>query len=174
MDVIRRNTDYSMRAVVHMAKHFGAEPVSNKRLAEELDIPYHLVCKLMQRLCKAGFVKSWSWQEVTKYMIKPGFYRGGLSILANPKSWNRLPEDLQRQIIDWKYNVYDKDPNGGLWFKNSAEDEIKLIEKSGVKVVKFSPEDTKAYLKTAYDSAWDSILKKAPAEGPELKKMLVK
>ncbi len=58
MDVIRRNTDYSMRAVVHMAKHFGAEPVSNKCLAEELDIPYHLVCKLMQMLCKAGFVKS--------------------------------------------------------------------------------------------------------------------
>lgn len=58
MDVIRRNTDYSMRAMVHMAVHYGGDPVSNNRLADELDIPYHLVCKLMQRLGKAGFVKS--------------------------------------------------------------------------------------------------------------------
>ena len=70
MDVIRRNTDYSIRAMVHIAGRRGGEPVSNKRLADELDIPYHLVCKLMQRLGKAGFVKSCMGPKGGFYLAK--------------------------------------------------------------------------------------------------------
>ena len=58
MDIIRRNTDYALRAAVEMAGRFNGEPVSTKELAARRQIPYQLACKLMQRLHNAGIVKS--------------------------------------------------------------------------------------------------------------------
>lgn len=120
----------------------------------------------------AGFVEAQSWHEVTKYMIKPGFYRGGLVLLANPDSWNKLPEDLQQRIKTYKSEVWNPDPNGGLWFFNYNLEQTKLIEKSGVEVIELSPEDTREYLTMAYESAWKAIIAKEPVKGPQLKKLL--
>jgi Rrf2 family iron-sulfur cluster assembly transcriptional regulator len=58
MDVVRRNTDYAARLMVHLAKHYGDGPISTRSAAAAEQVPYQLACKLMQKLNNAKLVTS--------------------------------------------------------------------------------------------------------------------
>ncbi len=58
MDVIRRNTDYAIRAAVNLAIHQGKKAVSAADIAKNEAIPYDLACKLLQKLHRKKIVKS--------------------------------------------------------------------------------------------------------------------
>lgn len=78
MDVLRRNTDYALRAMVNLAGHYGNEPLSTRTIAATEDIPYQLACKIMQKLHNAGLVKS---------CMGP---RGGFQLSRRPSKINLL------------------------------------------------------------------------------------
>ena len=58
MDIVRRNTDYAARLMVHLAKHYGNGPISTRAAAADEQVPYQLACKLMQKLNNAKLVTS--------------------------------------------------------------------------------------------------------------------
>lgn len=58
MDVIRRNTDYALRAMVNLAGRYGKGAISARVLSEQEGVSYQLTCKLLQKLSSAGFVTS--------------------------------------------------------------------------------------------------------------------
>ncbi len=58
MDVVRRNTDYAARLMVHLAKHYENGPISTRTAAAQEQVPYQLACKLMQKLNNAKLVTS--------------------------------------------------------------------------------------------------------------------
>ena len=58
MDVIRRNTDYALRMMVSLARHYGDKPTSSRLLSKEDSVPYQLASKLLQKLNRAKLVES--------------------------------------------------------------------------------------------------------------------
>ncbi len=58
MDIVRRNTDYALRAMVNLARNYDKELVSSRTISIQEKVPYQLACKLMQRLSKAKLIKS--------------------------------------------------------------------------------------------------------------------
>jgi len=58
MDVLRSNTDYGLRIMANLARHFDKDLVSAKQLAVEGNFPYELGCKILQKLHNAGLVQS--------------------------------------------------------------------------------------------------------------------
>ena len=53
-----------------------------------------------------------------------------------------------------------------------SEKEFADMQKKGMKVIKFSPKDTKWYIDTAYEAGWEEVIKQDPALGSQLRKML--
>ena len=58
MDLVRRNTDYAVRLMVHLARQYGQKPVSTRVAAKEEDVSYPLACKLMQKLHASELIDS--------------------------------------------------------------------------------------------------------------------
>ena len=58
MEILRRNTDYALRMVTTLAKHFDdGEIMSARHLTADCNVSYELGRKLLQRLHKAELVK---------------------------------------------------------------------------------------------------------------------
>src|SRR4030043_348102 len=58
MDILRRNTDYALRAMVYLARYQDDGLVTAREISKKGDVPYQLASKLLQKLNKVGLVES--------------------------------------------------------------------------------------------------------------------
>lgn len=106
------------------------------------------------------------WHEKTKYRVDPGFYRAEVSVIVNLTSWNKL-NDEQRKIIsdaaaelETGFQAVEAKENAG---------DIEKMKAAGIQTIEFKGADADKYLKTAYDAAWEGIIKQSPVHGPKLR-----
>ena len=106
-------------------------------------------------------------QKVTKYRIDPGFYSVDVNVLVNLDAWKRL-NDSQRKVLN----------EAALWLEGlDAEKEADVRKETeqqaaaGIVPVTFSAEETKKFLATADEAAWEGIIKRVPDTGSKLRSM---
>ena len=51
-------SEYGLRAIIELGRHWGNPPVSIKKVAEKTDIPYQYLEQLVQKLRKGGLVNA--------------------------------------------------------------------------------------------------------------------
>ncbi|HBG23294.1 MAG: Rrf2 family transcriptional regulator [Syntrophaceticus sp.] len=87
MEIIRRKTDYAIRALIHLALHPHQE-TTTAEIAEEQEVPLEYLHKILQRLTHGNIVNS-----------HRGAY-GGLSLARDPEDINLLDiiETVQGKI----------------------------------------------------------------------------
>jgi TRAP-type mannitol/chloroaromatic compound transport system substrate-binding protein len=44
-------------------------------------------------------IRPWGWQEVTKYVVGPTFYKVCHPLLVNVDKWNQIPPDIQKALF---------------------------------------------------------------------------
>jgi Rrf2 family transcriptional regulator, iron-sulfur cluster assembly transcription factor len=58
LEVLKRNSDYALRALVHLARLETGELASARVISRAERVPEPLLRKLLQKLCRAGLVAS--------------------------------------------------------------------------------------------------------------------
>lgn len=85
MRVISKSGEYGLRALLYMAAHRGSQEfVSIREMAEELDISFHFLTKILQSLTQKGMLQSYRGPN------------GGIGFLTPPE--NILLSDLIRAL----------------------------------------------------------------------------
>ncbi len=106
---------------------------------------------------------------VTKRRLEPSFFVAPNEVLVNLDAYSKLTA-AQKKVLDdsaaWVETWLDK------YELDENEKAKKLQADNGIKVVTLSPADAETYLKIAYDSSWDEIMKIAPENGPRLRQLM--
>ena len=115
-----------------------------------------------------------AWIPITKYRVEPGFYSATLHALMYKKAWDKLG-DAQKAVINKVVMAAEaasekSDPK----FQARISSYRDMLIKKGMKMITFSPEDTKKWSDTAREAGWAELLKRSPEYGPKLKKLFTK
>lgn len=109
----------------------------------------------------------YSWEDVIKYRIDPGFYRTEINILVNDDVWQSLEEAQQALLEEVMLELEAADAEEAEF----AEEQKQMQADAGIEVITFSPEDEQKYLGVAYDAAWSDIIEKSPEYGPRMQEL---
>jgi TRAP-type C4-dicarboxylate transport system substrate-binding protein len=91
-------------------------------------------------------------------------------MLMNMDKWNGLSQ-AQKDVISKA--MIDTEIDGAKMFTKTVEEVIAKITGDGVKEIKLSPEDAKAFYIAYRDAMWAEDLKRWPDIAPQLKEWLV-
>ncbi len=116
-------------------------------------------------------IGDFGWDEVTKFVVEPGFYQVDTMVAANLNSWNKLPKDLQ-DIMNTAIQEVERE--GYDHFQKLIKEDREKIKKKGVQEAKLPQAEAEKYLQTAYDAGWREVMKKDAQGGAQLQSLLSK
>lgn len=153
---------------INFLKKLGAQP---------LVIPPPDVYTALERgladgfIWPAGLIRDWGWHEVTKYIVTTNFYMAVNVVLVNKDKWGKIPPHLQKLLIQTQEQAEHYAVERG---QAHVEKEFAAFKKQGIKFIDLPAKEAEKLKTTAYDELWKIIIKKAPENGPKLKKMVAK
>lgn len=114
-------------------------------------------------------IGDWGWDELTNYVIDPGFYQVDTLGLMNLDKWNSLSDEA-KDVINQAAVEMEKEMVEH-YQKLYKEDRKKLKEK-GVEVVTLEGDEADQYVDMAYEAVMNEVLRTAPEYGDRVKTML--
>ncbi|MFC1909480.1 TRAP transporter substrate-binding protein DctP [Chloroflexota bacterium] len=148
-----------------MFEHFGAVPVG----VDVFDM-YTAVERGMVSgtTCTADdTVFRFSFNEVCKYFITPGFGSSDIGFFMNLDSWNKIPPDQQKLINDTILEV-EKDWESE-WTEVHEGWVTKWTTEGGMEEIAFSKDNAKRFIAAFEAATWDPLIAKSPVRGPKLR-----
>jgi len=157
-----------MPLYVPFLKALGASPIL---------IPPTDIHTAMERKVVDGFVWprtgmiSWGLQEVTKYMILPGFFQMEPATMINMDKWKQIPKDVQTIISK---TMEEMEYVATMRQIMIMEKEDNVRKKAGMEFIQLPPEEAQKLLKIINDETWKFMIQTAPEYGPKLQKATTK
>lgn len=110
--------------------------------------------------------------EVSKYIIKPGFYRSTVALPVNMNKWNSLPKHLQRLMTE-RMIEFEKEYQP---FEAKKRSEVlQKAKTAGVKINTLKPDVAKWFLEAASEGSWEYAQKRFPGDViPKLRKTITR
>lgn len=109
--------------------------------------------------------------ELKPYLIDHGFYQNNMTFIMNPESFNKLPQHLQKILLDSQLELEKEVPV--KYAQTIAESRKKCLD-GGMTAVTFSPADVQWYIDAAYRAGWDEQVKLNPTLATKAKELLEK
>ena len=107
------------------------------------------------------------WEKVTKFRLEPAFYSVEVNVLVNLDTWKSLT-DAQRKVLT----------DAALWLEGLDSENTAVVAsererqtKAGIQAIDFGPDESKKFLEKANEVAWQSVIKRAPENGPKLRQL---
>ncbi len=153
---------------INFLKKLGAQP---------LVIPPPDVYTALERgladgfIWPSGLIRDWGWHEVTKHIVTTDFYMAVNVVLVNKDKWGKMPGHLQELLIKTQEQAEHYAVERG---QAHVEKEFAAFKAQGINFIDLPAKDAKKLEATAYDELWKTVIKKAPKNGPKLKKMVSK
>jgi len=114
----------------------------------------------------------WGLAPVVKYTVNHSLYGQNALILVNLDSWIKLPQEYQAVLKEVMVSIETNEINDLYIQLDKKSYQAGLDE--GMQLIDFSPADGKRLIDLAHEVMWAETIKKAPENGPKLRKLLAK
>ena len=96
-------------------------------------------------------IQDLSWDKFLRYRIDPGFFSTDLGVVVNPAKWESL-SDESRKILEEVAAEYEQTSFDAFQAMIAGTD--KAVRDGGMTMITLEGDAAKAYLDSAYESAW--------------------
>jgi len=123
--------------------------------------PVPEVYTLMERGVVDGYgwvaegIFDYSWDQVTKYRVEPGFFTGNGHVLMNLKLWESMSEEQQALLNEM---MLELERGNYLVAENDAR-EIARQTEAGIETIVLPPDQAKIWNETARRVGWEEARK---------------